>query len=403
MQCPYQPLSAWVRSATTVTSRVHARSQCQGCEEEEDEAERDGGARAAKRSASSSSQSRHSSRAATTSGAGAQESPEIGLRRLPDRERAIALLRAGVEQGVNFIDTADVYGPHTHEELIREALHPYPDDLLISTKGGFVRDGPDYSDLGAVGNQNYLRQAAHMSARRLGRDHLDPYYLHTPAMTDVPFEDVVGTLADMRRSGLIRHIGLSHITADQLRTAMAITDIAAVTVHHNVTMRQGAGVQHIARETGIVFSPWHPGDLPQDSEGDLPHADRPDRRHAPRRPAADRPRLAVALRPAGAAHPRHDQHPAPGEEPRRRTHPSQPGRGRRRSRHSSTKNIDSDTERGDVDEVLQSLFDGRPRDDRVSMVWGRGGRATRCRHYGEVRRLGDRATGAAGQVRGRRC
>ncbi|MGW3230852.1 aldo/keto reductase [Kitasatospora sp. NPDC001095] len=190
----------------------------------------------------------------------------------PDRARAVGVLRAAVERGVNLIDTADVYGPHTNEELIREALHPYPDDLVIATKGGFVRGGPDYADLGAVGNRNYLRQAAHMSARRLGQDHIDLYYLHTPAMTDVPFEDIVATLADMRRSGLIRHIGLSNVSAGQLRTALAVTDIAAVTVQYNVAVRENAAVRRSAEEAGIVFSPWHPGGLPGEGEGDLFHA-----------------------------------------------------------------------------------------------------------------------------------
>jgi aryl-alcohol dehydrogenase-like predicted oxidoreductase len=80
----------------------------------------------------------------------------------------------------DYIDTADVYGPHFNEELIREALHPYPDNLVIATKGGFVRSGPEYADMGAVGNRHYLRQAAYMSARRLGLDQIDLYYLHTP-------------------------------------------------------------------------------------------------------------------------------------------------------------------------------------------------------------------------------
>src|SRR4051794_9003851 len=86
----------------------------------------------------------------------------------PDHERGVALLREVVAAGVTFIDTADVYGPHSNEELIREALHPYPDDLVIATKGGFVRGGPEYTDMGAVGNRVYLRQAAYRSLRRLG-------------------------------------------------------------------------------------------------------------------------------------------------------------------------------------------------------------------------------------------
>ena len=174
--------------------------------------------------------------------------------------------------GVTFIDTADVYGPHSNEELIREALHPYPDNLVIATKGGFVRGGPGYADMGAVGNRQYLRHAAHTSARRLGLEHIDLYYLHTPTMTDVPFEEVVETLAGMREDGLIRHIGLSNVSADQLRTAMSITDIAAVTVHYNVAVRLGASVRRVAEEGGIVFSPWHPGVVPGGDEGVPFHA-----------------------------------------------------------------------------------------------------------------------------------
>ncbi|MGW4353211.1 aldo/keto reductase [Nocardia sp. NPDC004582] len=185
----------------------------------------------------------------------------------PHREHGIALLRAVVEQGVTFIDTADVYGPHSNEELIRDALHPYPDDVVIATKGGFVRGGPEYSDMGAVGNRNYLRQAAYMSARRLGLDHLDLYYLHTPTMTDAPYEDIIGTLAQMRDDGLIRHIGLSNVDADQLRVALDITDIAAVTVHYNVGERRGSAVRQLAQQSGLVFSPWHPGALPTGEKG----------------------------------------------------------------------------------------------------------------------------------------
>jgi pyridoxine 4-dehydrogenase len=185
----------------------------------------------------------------------------------PDHDQGVALLRQVVDQGVTFIDTADVYGPHSNEELIREALHPYPDDLVIATKGGFVRGGPEYSDMSAVGNKYYLRQAAYMSMRRLGLDHIDLYYLHTPTMADAPFEDIIATLAGMRRDGLIRHIGLSNISADQLRTALTITDVAAVTVYYNVAVRLGAAVRALAAERAIVFSPWHPGAVPGGTEG----------------------------------------------------------------------------------------------------------------------------------------
>src|ERR1700712_2815750 len=137
----------------------------------------------------------------------------------PDHDKGIAQLREVVAQGVTYIDTADVYGPHSNEELIRGALHPYPDNLVIATKGGFVRGGPEYSDMSAVGNKQYLRQAAYMSMRRLGLDHIDLYYLHPATMTDVPFDQIVQTLAGMRQDKLIRNIGLSNISADQLRTA----------------------------------------------------------------------------------------------------------------------------------------------------------------------------------------
>jgi pyridoxine 4-dehydrogenase len=190
----------------------------------------------------------------------------------PDHDKGVALLREVVAAGVTFIDTADAYGPHSNEELIREALHPYPEQLVIATKGGFVRDGPEYTDMGAVGNPHYLRHAAYMSARRLGLDHIDLYYLHTPTMTDAPFEEIVGTLAGMRQDGLIRHIGLSNVSAEQLRTAMSITDIAAVTVHYNVAVRLGAAVRQVAQDAGIVFSPWHPGAIPGGDEGRRLHA-----------------------------------------------------------------------------------------------------------------------------------
>jgi aryl-alcohol dehydrogenase-like predicted oxidoreductase len=111
-----------------------------------------------------------------------------------------------------------------------------------------------------------------MSARRLGLDHIDLYYLHTPTMTDAPFEEIVETLAGLRRDGLIRHVGLSNVSAEQLRTAMSITDIAAVTVHYNAAVRLGAAVRQVAQDAGIVFSPYHPGAVPRGHEGEPFHA-----------------------------------------------------------------------------------------------------------------------------------
>lgn len=175
-----------------------------------------------------------------------------------DRDAGIALLRLVAEAGVTFIDTADAYGPHANEVLIRDALHPYPAGLVIATKGGFIRGGPEYADFGAVGNREYLRQCAFLSARRLGVEQIDLYYLHSPNATDVPFEDQVGTLAELREQGVIRHIGLSNVTVAQFRAARQVTDIAAVTALYNISERADAGLLAAAESAGVAFSPWHP-------------------------------------------------------------------------------------------------------------------------------------------------
>jgi len=176
----------------------------------------------------------------------------------PDHDHAVRVLRGVVDAGITLIDTADVYGPHTNELLIREALYPYPEGLVIATKGGFVRGGFDYSTLGAVGNPNYLRQSAQLSARRLGLDVIDLYYLHSGRAVDAPFEEQVGVLAELRQAGLIRHVGLSNVTREQLRTAQSIVPIAGVTALYNVSARAGADLLAAAEADGIVFSPWHP-------------------------------------------------------------------------------------------------------------------------------------------------
>lgn len=186
----------------------------------------------------------------------------------PDREGGIALLRQAVDSGVDFIDTADVYGPHTNETLVHDALYPYPDHLVIATKGGFVRGGFDYSTLDAVGNRNYLRQSAHLSARRLGVERIDLYYLHSGRATDAPFEEQVATLAELRDEGVIGAIGLSNVTVEQFEAARAIVDIAAVTAHYNIAVRTGAGLLKAAEDSGAVFSPWHPVTLNETGRGD---------------------------------------------------------------------------------------------------------------------------------------
>jgi pyridoxine 4-dehydrogenase len=179
----------------------------------------------------------------------------------PDRDAAIALLRRVVEAGVTFIDTADAYGPHTNELLIHDALWPYQENLVIATKGGFIRGGPGPGHYGAVGNREYLRQCAFLSARRLGVERIDLYYLHTPSATDVPFKEQVETLAELRAEGLIRYIGLSNVSAEQFQTARTIVDIAAVTAHFNVSGRTGSALLAAAEDAAVAFSPWHPTSL----------------------------------------------------------------------------------------------------------------------------------------------
>jgi hypothetical protein len=181
----------------------------------------------------------------------------------PDRDGGIALLRAAVEAGITLIDTADLYGPHSSELLIRDALYPYPESLVIATKGGAVRGGRELSTIDAVGNPNYLRQCAYMSARRLGVDRIGLYYLHIPRARDASFEDQVGTLAELRKEGLIGHIGLSNVTPSQLRAALQITEIAAVTAYFNVAARQHATLLEAAISVGAVFCPWQPVSLIQ--------------------------------------------------------------------------------------------------------------------------------------------
>jgi len=129
---------------------------------------------------------------------------------------------------------------------------------VIATKGGFVRGGFDYSTLDAVGNAQYLRQSAHMSARRLGVEQIDLYYLHSGRAKDAPFEDQVAVLADLRQQGVIKHIGLSNVTVEQFKAATAIVDISAVTAIYNVAVRAESALVAAAEAYGAVFSPWHP-------------------------------------------------------------------------------------------------------------------------------------------------
>ncbi|QFZ22191.1 aldo/keto reductase [Saccharothrix syringae] len=178
-----------------------------------------------------------------------------------DRDNAIAVLRRAVELGVNFIDTADSYGPHVNEHLIREALHPYADDLVIATKGGLVRTGPD--EWVPLGKPAYLRQAVETSLVRLGVERIDLYQLHR-VDPEVPLEDQVGELKKLQDEGKIRHIGLSEVDVAQLKAAQAVAPIASVQNLYNLATRHHEAVLEHTTEHGIAFIPWFPvatGDL----------------------------------------------------------------------------------------------------------------------------------------------
>ena len=172
-----------------------------------------------------------------------------------DRNAAIALLRRVVEHGVDFIDTADSYGPATSESLIAEALHPYPAGLVIATKGGLVRPGPDRWD--ADCRPAHLRQACDDSLKRLKLDRIDLYQLHT-IDPRVPLEDQVGTMVELQKQGKIRHIGLSNVTVPQLSEARKLAQIVSVQNRYNLEDRTSDAVVDACARDGLAFLPWYP-------------------------------------------------------------------------------------------------------------------------------------------------
>lgn len=172
----------------------------------------------------------------------------------PSRETAIAVLRRAVELGVDFIDTADSYGPFVSEDLIAEALRPYG-HVVIGTKGGFTRQGPDQWEI--VGRPEYLRQCVQMSLRRLGVDRIDLWQLHRidPA---VPEDEQFGVMVDMQREGLIRHLGLSEVSVEELERARQVMDVVTVqNLYHLGNRRSEALLDHCTQH-GIGFIPWYP-------------------------------------------------------------------------------------------------------------------------------------------------
>ncbi|CAN5165811.1 aldo/keto reductase [soil metagenome] len=189
-------------------------------------------------------------------GYGTMQLPGEGVWGPPrDHDAAIAVLRRTVELGITFFDTADAYGPETAEALLKEALHPYADDVVIATKAGLTRQGPGIWT--PVGNPAYLRQQCELSLRRLGLEAIDLFQLHRidPA---VPLEDQIGELLKLRDEGKIRHIGLSEVSVDQLEMAAAIAPISTVQNLFNLAHRDAEPLLDYCEAHDIGFIPWFP-------------------------------------------------------------------------------------------------------------------------------------------------
>jgi len=173
----------------------------------------------------------------------------------PDEGQAKATLRRVVELGVNFIDTADSYGPEVSERLIAETLYPYPEDLVIATKGGLVRPSPGRWD--PDGRPEHLRAACEGSLRRLRLDQIPLYQLHRPDRR-VPLADSLGTLVQLKAEGKIRHIGISNVSEAQLRAAQQITPVVSVQNRYNAADRQSESMVDLCEPEQIAFLPWAP-------------------------------------------------------------------------------------------------------------------------------------------------
>ncbi|HZT95950.1 MAG TPA: aldo/keto reductase [Chloroflexota bacterium] len=172
-----------------------------------------------------------------------------------NHDEALAVLRRAVELDINLIDTADAYGPEVSENLIAEALYPYPEGLVIATKGGQTRQGP--GEWVPNGRPDYLQRAVDGSLRRLRLDCIDLYQLHRPD-PDVPLEESVGALKDMQDAGKVRFVGLSNVNTDQLKRAQSITRIVSVQNKYNMTDRASEEVLECCARDGIGFIPWFP-------------------------------------------------------------------------------------------------------------------------------------------------
>jgi pyridoxine 4-dehydrogenase len=172
-----------------------------------------------------------------------------------DRSQAIAVLRRAVELGINLIDTADSYGPYVSEELIREALHPYPKGVVIATKAGLARTGP--SRWVPLGRPEYLRQECEMSLRRLGVERIDLFQLHR-IDPKIPADDQFGVLRDLQKEGKVRHVGLSEVNVAEIEAARRIVSIATVQNQYNLVYRNSEDVLDFCTRKNIGFIPWFP-------------------------------------------------------------------------------------------------------------------------------------------------
>jgi aryl-alcohol dehydrogenase-like predicted oxidoreductase len=186
-----------------------------------------------------------------------------------DHDEAIRVLRTAVELGVNLIDTADSYGPEVSENLIAEALHPYPDDLLIATKGGLRRTGPNEwpRDL----RPERIKECCEASLRRLKVDRIDLYQLHA-VDPKVPYEETVGAAAELQAEGKVRHVGVSNVGRRELALARSIVDVVSVQNRYSVVERGSEAVLDVCTREGLGFLPWYPlgaGDLGEDAAATL--------------------------------------------------------------------------------------------------------------------------------------
>jgi pyridoxine 4-dehydrogenase len=172
-----------------------------------------------------------------------------------DPDGAKRLLRRVVELGVNLIDTADSYGPEVSENLIAEALHPYPDGLVIATKGGLRRSGP--GQWPRDGRPEHLKEACEASLRRLRLERIDLYQLHSPD-SQVPLEDSIGALKELQDEGMVRHIGVSNVSRAELERARALVDVVTVQNRYNLTDRHSESVLEACERDEIGFIPWFP-------------------------------------------------------------------------------------------------------------------------------------------------